>query len=85
MATVMSTRTRTRSAAAKKPEEDLMYSMKDALSQVKAEVEKVYTANVRTEKKLESFTGYLDMTEVGPLSSHLYALFTILACTGSNK
>ena len=62
-----------------------MYSMKDALSQVKVEVEKVYTANVRTEKMLESFTGYLDMIEVGPLSFHLHTLFTILACTGSNK
>jgi len=76
---------RTRSTAAKKPEDDLTYSMKDALLQMKAEVEKVCAANARTEKKVESFMGYLDATEVGLLSSYVYVLFTILLCTGCNK
>ena len=69
----MGSQTRTRSAAAKKPEEDLIYSMNSALSQVRDEVEKVCSANSRTEKKVESLMGYLDLTEVCPLSFYLYS------------
>jgi hypothetical protein len=84
IATFMGTRMRTRSAAAKKPEEDLTYSMQDALLQMKAEVQKVCAANASTEKKVESFAGYLDVTKAGLISSYVYALFTVLACTGCN-
>ena len=66
-----SSRMRTRSAG-RKPEEDLTYSMTDALSQMKAEVEKVCAANARTVEMVESFTGYLDITKAGLLSSCVY-------------
>jgi hypothetical protein len=78
IATVMSTWMRTRSTAVKMPEEDLTYSISDAILQMKAEVQKVYDANANTEKKVESFTGYLDITKVALLSSYIYILFTIL-------
>ena len=76
---------RTRSAAARNPEEDLTYSMDNALLQLKEEVAKVCAANARMEAKVESLAGYFDATDVGFLSFYVYTLFTILACTGCDK
>ena len=71
----MTSRMQTRSTAAKKAEEDLAYSMQDALSQLKTEVEKVCAANDRTEKKVESLKGYFEITEASLLSS-VYMLYS---------
>ena len=58
------TRMQTRSAAALKPQ-DFTYALEDALLQIKTEVEQVCAANARTERKVESFTEYLETTKAG--------------------
>ena len=60
----------------------LAHHTKDALSQVKEEVAKVYSVNKGTEKKIAELIGYLDEapTEVGiVVSSYTRALFAIVS------
>ena len=85
IATIMSTEMRTRSVAVKKPKEDLIYLIKDTLLQMKSEAQKVCAVNARMETMVKLFMGYLDITQAGLLSSYVYALFTILTCTGCGK
>jgi len=76
---------RTRSAAARNPEEDITYSMENTLKQLKEQVEKVCAENAKTEKKVKSLAGHFNVIKAGLLSFYVYMLFTILACTGCNK
>ena len=68
---------RTRSAAMDNPEDDLTYSTKNALLQMKESVEKVCTVNARTEEKVQSFTGYFELTEAGLLVLGVCAIHNI--------
>jgi len=68
----------TRSISIKNTEDNLTYSIYDALGQLKAEVERVCAANERMETKVKSFMGYLNITKAGLLLSYVYLLFTIL-------
>jgi hypothetical protein len=63
--------------------ENLTYSIQDALGQLKEEVERVCAANARTETKVKSLMGYLDITKAGLLLSYVYLLFTILCEQGA--
>jgi hypothetical protein len=48
----------------------------DSTSTVTAGVKEIRPANSRAEEKVESLSGYISLTQVGPLLSCLYMLFT---------
>ena len=66
LVTGATTRSRTR---------NLNWAMEDALTQLKAEVERVCAANGRTERQLQSLMSRLDNTKVGFALSFLHVWY----------
>jgi hypothetical protein len=70
--------TRSQSAA-----QNLKYAVNDTLSQVTTGVAEISSANSRVEEKVDGLMAYINLTQVGPLSSCLFILVTNI--TGSNN